>query len=159
QTLNVTSLDIAEGTIDFDAGRSTSAGVTVNRILTPTLSVAAKYVYAWNEADIYFKDDAGNLQVAKGIAKIPFVPRDFFSAGMTWVTPQHVYLSAQAIYRSKRFVDRDNTAASALRADWNGQIAAFWETPDKRWIFGAGALNLGSKGAPEQYVVDVRVRF
>jgi tetratricopeptide (TPR) repeat protein len=159
QTLNVTSLDIAEGTIDFDAGRTTSAGITVNRILTPTLSVAAKYVYAWNEADIYFKDNAGNLQVAKGIAKIPFVPRDFFSAGVTWVTPQHVYLSAQAIYRSRRFIDRDNTEASALRADWNAQIAAFWETPDKRWIFGAGALNLGSKGAPEQYVVDVRLRF
>jgi hypothetical protein len=159
QTSNVTALDLAEGTVDFDAGRTTSAGITINRILTPTLSIAAKYVRARNEADIYFKDDAGNLAVATGIAKIPFVPRDFFSTGMTWVTPQHVYLSAQAVYRSRRFVDRDNTEATALRADWNGQIVAFWETPDKRWIFGAAALNLGSKGAAERYLADVRFRF
>ncbi len=159
QTLNVTSLDLAEGTADFDGGRKTSAGITVNRILTPTLSVAAKYVRTRNDADIYFKDDAGNLAVATGIAKIPFTPRDFFSAGMTWATPEHVYLSAQAVYRSRRFTDRDNTDASALRSDWNGQVIAFWETPDKRWIFGVAALNLGSKGAQERYVADVRFRF
>jgi hypothetical protein len=63
------------------------------------------------------------------------------------------------VYRSRRFVDRDNTEASALPADWNGQIVAFWETPDKRWIFGAAALNLGSKSAQERYLVDVRYRF
>ena len=159
QTSNVTAIDLAEGTVDFDAGRTTSAGITLNRILTPTLSIAAKYVRARNEADIYSKDDAGNLVVATGIAKIPFLPRDFFSAGMTWVTPQHVYFSARAVYRSRRFIDRDNTEASALRADWNGQMIAFWETPDKRWIFGAAALNLGSKGAQERYIADVRFRF
>jgi tetratricopeptide (TPR) repeat protein len=159
QTSNVTALDIAEGTIDFDAGRTTSVGITINRILTPTVSVAAKYVRARNQADIFFKDDAGHLAVANGIAKIPFVPNDFFSVGMTWVSPQHVYFSAQAVYRSKRYVDRDNTEAAALQADWNGQIAAFWETPDKRWIFGAGALNVGSRGATERYLADVRFRF
>jgi tetratricopeptide (TPR) repeat protein len=159
QTANVTALDLAEGTIDFDAGRTTSVGITVNRILTPTVSVAAKYVRARNQADIYFKDDAGHLAVVNGIAKIPFVPNDFFSAGMTWVSPQHVYFSAQAVYRSKRYIDRDNTEAAALRADWNGQIVAFWETPDKRWIFGAGALNVGGRGAPERYLADVRFRF
>ena len=159
QTSNVTAVDLAEGTTDFDAGRTTSAGITVNRILTPTVSIAAKYMRTRNQADIYFKDDAGNLAVATGIAKIPFTPRDFFSAGMTWVSPQHVYFSARAVYRSRRFVDRDNTEASALPADWNGQVVAFWETPDKRWIFGAAALNLGSKGAQERYIVDVRYRF
>ncbi len=159
QTANVAALDLAEGTIDFDAGWTTSAGVTVNRILTPTLSIAAKYVRARNQADIYSKDDAGKLAVANGIAKIPFMPRDFFSAGMTWVTPQHIYVSAQAVSRSKRYIDRDNTEAAALRADWNGQFVAFWETPDKRWIFGVAALNLGSKGAPERYLADVRFRF
>ena len=102
QTQNVTSLDLLEGTPDFDAGRLTSIGVSVNRILTPTLSVAAKYVRTRNDADIYFKDAGGKLTVATGIAKVPFVPRDFFSAGMTWVTPQHIYLSAQAVYRSYR---------------------------------------------------------
>ncbi|HWZ71799.1 MAG TPA: tetratricopeptide repeat protein [Casimicrobiaceae bacterium] len=159
QTSNVTAIDLSEGTADFDAGRATSAGITINRILNPTLSVAAKYVRTRNDADIYSKDDAGNLTVATGIAKIPFTPRDFFSTGMTWVSPQHVYFSAQAVYRSRRFVDRDNTEASALRADWNGQVLAFWETPDKRWIFGAAALNLGSKGAKERYIADVRFRF
>jgi hypothetical protein len=99
---------------------SPCAGITFNRILTSTLSMAAKYVRTRNDADIYFKDDAGNLTVATGIAKIPFTPRDFFSAGMAWVTPQRIYFSAQAVYRSQRFVDRDNTEANALRADWNG---------------------------------------
>jgi Flp pilus assembly protein TadD len=159
QILNVAGLNLAEGTPDFDAGRTTSAGLTLNRILTPTFSVAATYVYAQNEADIYSKDDAGNLTVANGIAKIPFTPRNFFSAGMTWVTPQHIYFSAQAVYRTQRYTDRNNTEASALRADWNGQVIAFLETPDKRWIFGVAALNLGSKGAQERYLADVRFRF
>ena len=159
QILNVAGLDLAEGTADFDAGRATSTGVTLNRILTPTLSVAATYVYTQNEADIYSKDDAGNLTVATGIAKIPFTPRHFFSAGMTWATPQHIYFSAQALYRSQRYTDRDNTESSAQRADWNGQIIAFVESPDKRWIFGVAALNLGSKGTQERYLADVRFRF
>jgi Flp pilus assembly protein TadD len=159
QILNVAGLNLAEGTPDFDAGRVTYAGVTLNRILSPTFSVAATYVYAQNEADIYSKDDAGNLTVSNGIAKIPFTPRNFFSAGMTWVTPQHIYFSAQAVYRSQRYTDRDNTPSSALRADWNGQVIAFLETPDKRWIFGVAAANLGSKGAQERYLADVRYRF
>jgi hypothetical protein len=38
-------------------------------------------------------------------------------------------------------------------------VLAFWETPDKRLIFGVAALNLGSKGAAERYLADVRFRF
>ena len=63
------------------------------------------------------------------------------------------------MYRSQRYTDRDNTESSALRADWNGQIIAFVESPDKRWIFGVAALNLGSKGTQERYIADVRFRF
>ncbi|HVO86998.1 MAG TPA: tetratricopeptide repeat protein [Casimicrobiaceae bacterium] len=159
QLFNVSTLDPLEGTPDFDAGRATATGISVNRILTPQLSIAGKYVYTRNEADVYYKDDAGNLAVANKVAKIPYLPRHFFAAGLTWASPQHLYVSAQAVYRSQRFTDRDNTDASALRADWNGQVVAFWETADKRCIVGLAALNLGSKGAGERYIADVRIRF
>jgi tetratricopeptide (TPR) repeat protein len=159
QTANVTNVNLSEGTPDFDAGRIKSIGFTVNRIFSPVFSVATKYVRSSNEADFYTKDDAGNLVVQSGVAKVPFVPRDFFSAAMTWVSPLHIYFSAQAIYRTKRYTDRNNTESKALNADWNGALIAFYETPDKRWIFGAAALNLGSKGFPERYIADVRYRF
>ena len=75
------------------------------------------------------------------------------------MSPQRIYFSAQAVYRSERFSDRLNTPDAVLRADWNGAIAAFWETADKRFIVGAGASNLGGRNASERYAVDVRFRF
>lgn len=159
QLLNVASLEILEGTPDFDEGRAASAGVFVNRILAPQLSIAAKYVYTHNTADLYVRDEAGNAVSSGENVRIPYVPTHFASLGVTWVSPLRVYLSAQTIYRSERYTDRENTPEGRVPADWNTRIAAFWETPDKRLIIAAGALNLGSKATKESYVVDVRYRF
>jgi hypothetical protein len=104
-------------------------------------------------------DDAGAIQSSKGVAKIPYVPDNLLALGATWVAPQKVYVSAQAIYRSLRYTDRLNTPDAALQADWNGQVIAYWESADKRIIFGAGAINIGSKALKDRYVFDVTFRF
>jgi len=159
QLVNVANFTLQEGIPDFDAGTLQSVRLTANRIITPEFSVAATYVRSWNSADIYFRDDAGAIQSSKGVAKIPYVPDNLLALGATWVAPQKVYVSAQAIYRSLRYTDRLNTPDAALQADWNGQVIAYWESADKRIIFGAGAINIGSKALKDRYVFDVTFRF
>jgi hypothetical protein len=73
------------------------------------------------------------------------------------VSPQRIYFSAQAVHRSERYADRDNT--SLLASDYTGSVAVFYETPGKRFIVGAGAGNLWSKAQKETYVLDVRYRY
>jgi tetratricopeptide (TPR) repeat protein len=159
QIINVATADLLEGTPDFDEGRLKSAGVAFNRMLSNEFSLAAWYVNSRNRATIYVKDESGNIVSSGGSARIPFIPRDLAALGITWVSPQRIYFSAQAVYRSERFTDRDNTPAAKLRADTTGAAAVFWETPDKRLILGAGAVNLGSRAQKEIYTVDLRYRY
>ena len=159
QVINVASADLLEGTPDFDAGRVEAAGLSVNRMLTKEFSLAAKYIRSRDSATIYFKDDAGNIVNSVDNARIPLIPRELFVLGMTWISPQRIYFSAQAVHRSSRYADRENTPGALARADWTGAAGVFWETPDKRFIVGAGALDLWSKARKTSYLVDVRYRF
>lgn len=159
QLVNVATQDLLEGVPDFDAGRAESAGVSLNHMLTRDFSLTARYVNTRNRATIYLRDDTGNIISSTDDARIPFVPRNLGAVGFTWVSPWRVYLSAQAVYRSERFTDRDNSPGARLRADTTGTAAVFWETRDKRFILGAGAGNIGSKAQKENYVVDARYRF
>lgn len=159
QIVNVASQDLLEGVPDFDAGRAESAGLSFNHMLGHELSFAARFVHTRNSATIFRRDDAGAIVSARDDARIPYLPKSLGALGFTWVSPWRVYLSAQAVYRSERFTDRDNTPETRLRADTTGTIAVFWETRDKRLILGAGAGNLGSKAQQETYVVDARYRF
>ncbi|MCC6196587.1 MAG: FecR domain-containing protein [Burkholderiales bacterium] len=159
QLVNVATLPLAEGTPDYDAGTLKSVRLSVNRILTPEWSVAATYVRSWTSADVYYRGDDGTIQSDNGIAKIPYVPDNLFALGATYVSPQRIYASARAVYRSLRYTDRLNTPDAALQADWSGSVVAYWESADKRVIVGAGAVNLGSKALKDRYVIDVTVRF
>ena len=159
QVENVATLALREGTPDFDRGTARSAGGYLNRIVTPSLSAAVRYVYTRDSAEIYVRDENGDIVAGVTGARIPFVPRHQAVAGLTFVLPQRFYVSAQAVWRSQRFTDRDNTPEAALAADWNGQLVAFWESADKRFIVGVAALNLGSKAEAERYLADVRFRF
>lgn len=159
QLVNVANFPLAEGTPDFDAGTLKSVRLTANRILTDEWSIAATYIRSWTSADIYYRDEDGNIQSANGIAKIPYVPDNLFALGATYVTPHRIYASAQAVYRSLRYTDRLNTPESALQADWSGRVIAYWESADKRVIVGAGAVNIGSKALKDRYVLDVTLRF
>ncbi len=157
QLVNVNNADLLEGTPDFDAGRVETGAVAFNHMLSREWSVAARYAYSKNHATIFVRDDAGNIVNSGQDARVPFVPKDLATVGVTWVSPWRIYLSAMAVYRSERFADRDNTVR--LEPDTTGTVAVFWETNDKRLILGAGAGNLGSKTAKESYVFDARYRF
>jgi hypothetical protein len=159
QIVNVATQDLLEGVPDFDSGRAESAGLSFSHMFSREFSLAARYMHTRNHATIYVRDDAGNVVSSTDDARIPYLPKDVAALGFTWVSPSRVYLSAQAVYRSERFTDRENSPEAKLRADTTGAVAIFWETADKRFILGAGAGNLGSKALKENYVVDVRVRF
>ena len=157
QLVNANNSDLLEGTPDFDSGRVEMLGAAGNFILSPEWAVAARYVHTRNRATIYVRDDAGNIVSSNDDARVPFIPQDLGTLGFTWVSPLRFYLSAQAVYRSERFADRDNTIR--YRSDTTGTVALFWETADKRFILGVGAANLGSKVANDTWVVDARFRF
>jgi tetratricopeptide (TPR) repeat protein len=159
QLVNVANGTLLEGTPDFDSGRAESAGLSFNHMLSSEWSIAARYVYTRNRATLYARDDAGNIVVASDKAEIPLLPRNLATVGFTWASPWRIYLSAQAVYRSDRFTDRDNTPNARLKADTTGSLAVFWETADKSLILGAGANNIGSKAFKESYVFDARYRF
>lgn len=157
QIINVATQDLLEGVPDFDEGRLKSGGIAINRMVSSQFSIGAKYVYSRDTATISNTDDAGITVTSS--ARIPFIPRNLAAIGVTWSSPQRIYFSAQAVYRSARFTDRDNTPESVLRSDYTGSLAVFYETRDKRFIVGAGAANLWSKAQKETYVVDVRYRY
>ena len=157
QIINVATQDLLEGVPDFDSGRLKSGGFAVNRMLSSQFSLGAKYIRSNDRATINVRDDSGNVVASTESAHIPFIPKNLAAIGVTWSSPQRIYFSAQAVYRSQRYADRDNT--SLLRSDYTGTVAVFYETPGKRLIFGAGAGNLWSKAQKESYVVDVRYRY
>ena len=159
QLINVATLDLLEGVPDFDRGKVEAAGVSFSHMLTKEFSVAAQYVHTRNQATIFVRNDAGDIVAANSNARIPFIPSDVAAVGVTWSSPQHVYLSARVVYRSERFTDRDNTAQGRIPADYTTSLAVYWEAPDKRWILGFGAFDIGSKARPEYYAADARLRF
>lgn len=159
QLINVATLDLLEGVPDFDQGKVEAAGVSFSHMFTKEFSVAAQYVHTRNQATIFVRNDAGDIVAANSNARIPFIPSDVAAVGVTWSSPQHVYLSARVVYRSERFTDRDNTAQGRIPADYTTSLAVYWEAPDKRWILGFGASDIGSKARPEYYAADARLRF
>jgi tetratricopeptide (TPR) repeat protein len=157
QLVNVNNAELLEDIPEFDEGRVETGAIAFNHMLSREWSVAARYAYSKNRATIFERDDAGNIVDSGQDARVPYVPKDLATLGVTWVTPWRLYLSAIAVYRSERFTDRDNTLR--LEPDTTGTLAVFWETTDKRLIVGAGAGNLGSKAAKETFVFDARYRF
>lgn len=157
QLINVNNSDLLEDTPDFDQGRIETGAIVGNFMLSPEWSVAARYAHSRNRATIFVRDDAGQIVSSSENAKVPFIPRDLATLGFTWSSPWRIYVSGQAIYRSERYADRDNTVL--YRTDTTGAIALFWESADKRFILGAGAFNLGSKVLKDAWVVDGRLRF
>ena len=64
------------------------------------------------------------------------------------------------MYRSERFEDQANLTRRP--PGWSMDLVGFWESADKHWMIGVGALNLfGPKSARQKsrYVIDARYRF
>lgn len=139
--------DLLEDTPVYGEGTAKRASVALERIVTPRVALRAQYTYtdSANTAPSF----AGNL--------IPYLPRSQVNLGGTWAPGWHVLVTAQAVYRSRRFADEANLAP--LAASWDGQVDLFWETPDKRWSVEAYGQNLAKKDFSDVFGIVVSYRF
>jgi hypothetical protein len=88
---------------------------------------------------------------------IPYLPRHQATLGASWAPGRHAFVTAQAVYRTRRFADAANL--QPLAPGWDAQLDAFMETADKRWSVEAFAGNLLKKEASDTFGVVVSLRF
>ena len=139
--------DLLEDTPVYGEGTAKRASAAIERIVTPRLALRAQYTYTDSENTA--SGFAGNL--------IPYLPRNQVDLGATWAPGWHVLVSAQAVYRSRRFADEANLAP--LAASWDGQLDIYWETPGKRWSVEAYGQNLAKKDFSDVFGIVVGYRF
>jgi hypothetical protein len=157
QTVNLTSVDVLEATPNFEVGTVSAFSVGVNRLLTPNLSGYLKYTRQETTSEYESTDNPSGRMTGK---VIPYMPRDTGVFGVTWNPGYRTYLGVRAVYRSDRYEEKENL--TLWPANWSLDVIGFWETMDKHWVIGLGALNLGGSKTPrqtERYVLDARYRF
>ena len=94
------------------------------------------------------------------VGRIPYIPRHTAVLGATWVSPQRLYVSGRAVYRSERFEDAENL--TRIAPGWGVDLVGFWESQDKHWVVGAAVMNLWAPKSDRRktrYVLDARYRF
>ena len=122
--------EILEQPSAFLEGKIKSGGISINQRMSDTLSGYANYVHTESENTHRFF--AG--------FDLPFMPRHRFTFGVNWVGPERLLLQAQAIYRTRRFIDENHS--DELPAGWDATIKATWQSADKRWLVEGFATNL-----------------
>jgi len=157
QTVNLSSLDALEDTPSFEDGTVSALTLSANRMFSKQLSGYAKYTLQETSSS-YEDSDAPSGRVTD--KRIPYMPRETAILGATLAAGSRTYLGARAVYRSERFEDKGNM--TPWPAGWSLDLVGFWETADKHWVIGLGALNLGgvkSNRQTDRYVLDARYRF
>jgi tetratricopeptide (TPR) repeat protein len=139
--------DLLEDTPVYGEGTAKRASLALERIVTPRLALRAQYTYT----------DSENTGAGFADKLIPYLPRNQVNVGGTWAPGWHVLVTAQAVYRSRRFTDEANL--SPLAASWDGQLDVYWETPDKRWSVEAYGQNLAKKDFSDVFGIVVSYRF
>ncbi len=81
--------------------------------------------------------DANGLEV-----DVPFVPRRFARAGLTFVHPSRIKFSVIENYIGPRY---DSPGGVKLDPFWTTDLAASYETPDRRFLLGLSLLNVFDK--------------
>lgn len=158
QLLNLSATEVLEGTPSYEEGTLRTLAAGVNHMVSRHWSAYGKYL-AQHSSSQYATGSAQDGTMAEG-RMIPYIPRHTLVAGATWASAQRIYVSGRAVYRSKRFEDKENL--TPMPAGWSLDLMGFWETQDKRWVVGVAALNLlGNKSARQKarYVLDARYRF
>jgi TonB dependent receptor len=150
RNLTLTTLpppNLLEGTPIFSEGRIASAGTSIDQIVNRELSLSAGYVYSdgSNTNPLY----AGNM--------IPYIPRQRANLNATWTNNNRFYISAQAIYRTRRYLDEANTMP--LASSWDALLRAYWESTDKKWVVETYAENLLKKDFSNLYGVNLTLRY
>jgi len=139
--------DQLEATPVFSRGRATSAGLTVNHVISRNL--AGYFGYANTHSE--------NTGATYSGKKIAYLPRNRATLGLTWAGERRMIVSAQAVWRSERFADEANLVP--LSAGWDMTLKLHWESPDKRWNVEAYAANLLKRDAENLFGVNLVVRF
>lgn len=157
QTVNLTSVDLLEETPSFERGTVSALSFGLNRMVNRDLSAYLKLTVQDTNSDFADPDAPGGSVTGK---RIPYMPRNAAVLGATWTAGHRTYLGGRAVYRSERFEEKENL--TLWPAGWSLDVVGFWETADKHWVIGLGALNLaGSKSSrqTQRYVLDARYRF
>jgi hypothetical protein len=157
QTFNLSSVDALEDTPSFEDGTVSALTLGANHMFSKQLSGYVKYTVQETNSS-YEDSDVPSGRVTD--KRIPFMPRNTAILGATLASGNRTYLGARAVYRSERFEDLSNM--TPWPAGWSLDLVGFWETADKHWVIGLGALNLGgnkSNRQTDRYVLDARYRF
>ncbi|HEY6897348.1 MAG TPA: FecR domain-containing protein [Rhodocyclaceae bacterium] len=115
----------------------------VNAALTDTVSGNASYT--WTDSDLSFFN------------KSYYLPRHTLKLGATWLSPLHIRLAADAVWRSGAFSLLDRSGARPPY--WSANASASWETPDKRYGVAAFIRDMHSPNAPTFYGVAASMKF
>ena len=138
--------DLLEATPHFGEGTVNRAAFALNRILSPNWSLIARY-----EAT-----DSKNTAAQFNGKELPYLPKNLFSTGLTWVTGTRFYVTTQAVYRSRRFADEAN--AAPLTAGWDAAVKGYWETQDKRFAASFVIDSIFKKQASTYYGIGLSYR-
>ena len=157
QTFNLSSMDALENTPSFEDGTVNAITLGASRIFSPQWSGYAKVTFQDTTSSY---EDSDSPTGRTGDKRIPYMPRNTAVLGATLAAGSRTYLGARAVYRSDRYEDKSN--ATLWPGGWSLDLVGFWETADKHWVIGLGALNLGgvkSNRQTDRYVLDARYRF
>jgi Flp pilus assembly protein TadD len=139
--------DSLEDTPVYGEGIVKRAGLAIERIVTAQVAMRAQYTYT----------DSENTNPALSGRSIPYLPRHQANLGATWAPGWHAFVTAQAVYRSRRFADELNV--SPLPPGWDAQLNVFIESPDKRWSVEAYGMNLLKKESSDVFGIVVSYRY
>lgn len=118
--------------------------INLNKIVTSQLSTALSYSYSDSSirSELWAADDE-------------YWPHHLLTVGGTWVSPNRIKVLASVNWRSKSWCDENS--GGCVRSYADGQIAAYWETKDKRLSIGGFIANLfdPDPSTPEFYGVGV----
>lgn len=139
--------DLLEAVPVYGEGIARRATLAVEQIVTPRIGMRAHYTYTESE----------NTDPGLPGKWIPYLARHQANFGLTWAPGWRSYLTAQAVYRSRRYADEPNSVA--LPAGWDAQVNLFVESHDKRWAVEAFAANLFKKETSDVFGIVLSYRF
>ena len=82
----------------FSRGSATSGGFNINHVFSR--NVTGYFGYANTHSE--------NTSATYSGKKIPYLPGNRATVGLTWASDQRIIVSAQAVWRSERFMDEAN---------------------------------------------------
>ncbi|MEQ8956084.1 MAG: tetratricopeptide repeat protein [Gammaproteobacteria bacterium] len=146
---------------DFVSGDVEMAGVSLNQIVTPRLSLVTRYAYteSRNTASSFASDPFLCFLSPEPARfdKLPLLPRNTATIGSTVALPSRVSLVTQGIYRSKRYATDNN--CEPLNSNWSAAADLLVESRDKSWAFRLGFEQGFNRIQPTSYNVELQLRF